>query len=142
MHTKYHVQLCFTHRYMYTPEIPDLHELQNMRPMKMGRLFADYTRKDKCKTNAFTIFARHTVFLHLFVFTPRSRYMPVTYAPGEPRHGYFDYEKNPKTHKFSSMPGSRWCRFWYLWCISVALPHCTHPNCSDPLHRSHILQFM
>ena len=34
-------------------------------------------------------------------------------------HDYFDYGKNLKTPKSGPMQGSRWRRFWYLWCISV-----------------------
>ena len=63
--------------------------------------FADYTCKSKRKASLFTIFARRTAFLRLFVFTFRLRYMQVAYEPDEPR--LFWLHEKPKTPKFNNI---------------------------------------
>ena len=61
-----------------------------------------------------------TVQHFALVFMLRLRYMQVTHAPDEPWLIWlFWFWESPKTPKFSPMPGSRWRRFWDLWCISV-----------------------
>ena len=50
------------------------------------RIFADHTRKSKCKTNALTIFTHRPAFnAWLSSHSGRPQYMHVTYAPDEPR---------------------------------------------------------
>ena len=67
------------------------------------QVFADHTRKNICKTNAFTIFACRALFC-AFAFMLR-----LLHAGNIPR----------LNHKFSPVPGSRWRRVWNLLCISV-----------------------
>ena len=64
--------------------------------------------------------------LRLFVIMLRSWYMQVPYAPGEPWL-FWLWEKS-KIPKFSLMPGSRWHRFWDLWCISIVETSHLHEN--------------
>ena len=84
-------------------------------------VFADHTRKNKRKANAFTIFARRAalyVWLSLRPLPPKPQIMQVTYTHMTNRD-YFDYRNKLKTPNLSPIPGSRWCRFWDLWCITV-----------------------
>ena len=83
-------------------------------------VFADHTCKNTCKTNAFTIFARCAKFCACL----SSRSDRGTYAPDEPR--LFCLREKPKDPKFGPMPGSRWCRFWDLWPISVMFTKKSH----------------
>ena len=66
------------------------------------RVFADRTRKNKCQTNAFTIFAVQCFYACLSSRSDRSTYRLNMHRMN---HVYFDYVKNPKTPKFSPMPG-------------------------------------
>ena len=67
------------------------------------------------------IFARHAAFYtYLSSCSDCSRCRWCTHLTN---HGCSDYRKNPKTPNLSPMPGSKWCRFWYLPCISVAFLH-------------------
>ena len=81
------------------------------------QVFADHTHKRKHKSNAFMIFACHAAIQCVSVISLRPQYMQGTCAPDK---SHFDYGKNLKTPKLSPKPGLRWCRFWYLWCISVS----------------------
>ena len=70
--------------------------------------------KANSKQNALTIFACCMAFndcLHAQTAVHAGN------APDEQR--LFWLRENLKTPKLSLMPGSRWCRVWYLWCISV-----------------------
>ena len=75
----------------YTPEIPDLlYQSVKWCRQPWGSIwgclvFADHTHKNKRNTNAFTISARCAAFCAFFVFTHRSQYRHVTYAPDEPQ---------------------------------------------------------
>ena len=65
--------------------------------LKLG-VFADYTRRNKCKQNASPTFMLRAAF-HTFISTLRPQY--ITYFMN---HGYFDHRKNQNTPNLSPMP--------------------------------------
>ena len=75
------------------------------------RVFADHMREKTQNKWVHDLRAPRGV-LRVFVFMLRPQYMQVLYAPDEPTG-------KPRRPPLSPMPGSRWCRFWDLWCISV-----------------------
>ena len=68
------------------PLIPPRVMASSTMGLNLGVLgfFADHPCKNKCKTNAFIIFACWAAFLHLFVFTLRPWHMQVAHASDEP----------------------------------------------------------
>ena len=85
-------------------------------------VFADRTRKNKRKTNALTILLHRAAFYTCL--SSRSDPSRCGWHTHLTNHGYFDYGKNPKTSNLSSIPESRWRRFWNLPCISMDLTQC------------------
>ena len=73
-------------------------------------VFAIHTQKYKCVHNLGALCG----VLRLFVFTFRSGYIGIRRTTVILITG-----KNRKTPKISLMMGSRWCRLWDLWSISV-----------------------
>ena len=97
------------------------------------RVFADHTRKNKCKTNASTFFACHAAFYACL--SPCSDPSRCRWHMHLTNQSYFDYGKTPKTPNLSLMLGSKWPRFWDRLCIPVIPPqewmwrHCV--GCKD-----------
>ena len=102
--------------------------------LKSGYLgfFADYTRGNKRKQNASTIFACCAVFhTCLSSHSEHSTYAATHLA----NHAILITGKNPNTPNLSTMPRSKWRRFWDLPCISV---HSTHVCRILVPHLSHV----
>ena len=119
--TRGELKVRLSHR--YTTEIPDFYTTLCNGVVSYGAkfgglwVFANHTRKSKCVHD---LLAQRFTLGCLHAHTAVHAVNPIHLT----NHDYFDYRKNLKTPKLSPMQGSRWLRFWYLWCISVDyLPH-------------------
>ena len=87
------------------------------------RIFADHTRRNKCKLNASTIFARRVAFHACLSSCSDSS----TFAPDN--HGYFDRWKTVTRIPSIGAPCGDKLEdggFWDLWFISVTNTHHVH----------------